>query len=272
MAQRTYWKGYLKLSLVSCAVAMSPATSENRKVRFHTINRKTGNPIASRYVDAETGRIVGDDEQVKGYQRGDKDYVMLEDDELDAVALDSTHTIDIERFVPRDAVDWIWQDTPHFLTPDDEVGAEAFAVIREAMKGRNVVGLSRLVLYRRERPIMLEAREDGIVAWTLHYRDEIRGRDAYFDDIGHATPDAQALAMVAKLIDGRTGPWRKTMLRDPVQARLLDIIEAKKSRGGKKPKAAVKEAAPTPSNVINLMDALKQSLGPTKKGGGKGGH
>ncbi|HEY9211674.1 MAG TPA: Ku protein, partial [Ancylobacter sp.] len=148
MAPRSFWKGYLKLSLVTCPVAMVPATSENEKVRFHTLNRKTGNRIVSQYVDAVSEKPVDEDDEVKGYQRGENDYVMLEDDEIDAVALESTRTIDIEMFVPRDSIGWIWYDKPHYLTPNDPVGEEAFSVIRDAMASTRTVGISRLVMYR----------------------------------------------------------------------------------------------------------------------------
>ncbi len=155
MAPRSFWKGYLKLSLVTCPVAMTPAISQEDKVRFRTLNGKTGNPVASRYVDAVTGKPVAEDDEVKGYPRGEDDYVMLEDDDIEAVALESTRTIDIETFVPRETIEWIWYDTPHFLMPNDRVGEEAFSVIREAMASTGTVGISRVVLYRRERAVML---------------------------------------------------------------------------------------------------------------------
>src|ERR1700760_3682702 len=133
MALRAYWKGYLKLSLVTCRVQMMPATSESVKVRFHTLNRETHNRVVSRYVDAVTGKEVEDDNEAKGYQRGENDFIILEDEELENIALDRTKTIDIDVFAPRDSVEWIWLDTPYYLSPDDPVGEEAFSVIREAM-------------------------------------------------------------------------------------------------------------------------------------------
>jgi DNA end-binding protein Ku len=175
MARQAFWKGYLKLSLVTCPVAMTPATTEADKIRFHTLNRATGNRVESRYVDAETGKSVSDDDQARGYQRGADDFVVLEDDELDAVALESTRTIDIETFVPADSIPWIYYDTPHYLVPDDRVGEEAFSVIRDAMAATKTVGIARLVLYRRERAVMLMPRAPGIVLWTLRYGDEVRG-------------------------------------------------------------------------------------------------
>ena len=180
MAARAFWKGYLKLSLVTCAVAMTPARSESDKVRFHTLNRKTGARVESVYVDAQTGARVAEADQAKAYQTGPEDYLLLDDDDLDAVALESTRTIDIETFVAADLIGWIYYDQPHFMVPDDKVGVEAFAVIREAMKATGTVGIARLVLYRRERAVMLQPRDAGIVVWTLRYGEEVRDAEEYF--------------------------------------------------------------------------------------------
>ena len=158
MAPRTFWKGYLKLSLVTCPVTLMPATTEGEKVRFHTLNADTGNRVVSQYVDSVTEKPVREDDEVKGYQRGEDDYVMLEDAEIEAVALDSTRTIDIDMFVPDHSIGWVWYDRPHFLLPGDEVGQEAFAVIRDAMAATGTVGISRVVMYRRERAVMLKPR------------------------------------------------------------------------------------------------------------------
>ena len=262
MAPRSFWKGYLKLSLVTCPVAMTPATSENEKVRFHTLNRTTGNRVVSRYVDGETGKPVDEDDEVKGYERGENEYVMLEDDELDSVALESTRTIDIEMFVPREAIEWIWYDTPHYLTPNDPVGEEAFAVIREAMAATGTVGISRLVLYRRERAVMLEPRDRGIVLWTLRYGDEVRDPAGYFAGIKPQKPEPQLVSLIAELIDRKTVPWDAAMLGDPIQAQLLKLIAAKKK--GKRP-AKAKAPAERPTNVVNIMDALRKSIAADEK-------
>src|ERR1700761_1038126 len=184
MAPRTFWKGYLKLSLVTCPVAMMPATSENEKVRFHTLNRKTGDRVATQYVDAVSGEPVSDEDEVMGYQRGEDDYVLLEDEELEAVGLESTPTIDVDMFVAADSIDWVWYDKAHYLIPDNPIGAEAFSVIRDAMASTSMVGISRLVLYRRERAVMLVPRDKGIVLWTLRYGDEVRDPKDYFANIG----------------------------------------------------------------------------------------
>lgn len=263
MAARSFWKGYLKLSLVTCPVAMIPATGDSEKVRFHTLNRATGHRVESRFVDAETGKAVDDDDQVKGYQRGEDDYVILEDEELDSVALDSTRTIDIEMFVPDDSVGWVWYDRPHYLVPDDAVGEEAFAVIRDAMRATRMAGVSRLVLYRRERPVMVMPREQGMVLWTLRYGDEVREPEPYFAGIDPGKADRKLLGLVEKLIEERSKPWDPSMVGDPVQERLLEIIAAKKK--GKRP-AKAKPAAERPSNVVNIMDALRRSIASEGRG------
>ena len=216
MAPRTFWKGYLKLSLVTCPVTLMPTTTEGEKVRFHTLNADTGNRVVSQYVDSVTEKPVREDDEVKGYQRGEDDYVMLEDAEIEAVALDSTRTID-------------------------------------------TVGISRVVMYRRERAVMLKPRGKGIVLWTLRYGDEVRDDDDYFDKLSSNKPEAKLLTLLRKLIDERTTPWDSAMVDDPVQARLLDIIAAKKK--GKKRVARAKAPKPeTQDNVIDIMAALKKSI------------
>jgi DNA end-binding protein Ku len=270
MAPRPYWKGYLKLSLVTCPVALTPATTEGEKLRFHTINAATGNRVRSRYVDAETGKPVADDDQVKGYETGEDKHVIVEDEEAEAVALESTRTIDIDRFVPAESIDWVWYDTPYYLLPDDEVGQEAFAVIREAMAATGTVGVSRLVLSRRERAVMLQPRGKGIVLWTLRYGDEVRPAEEVFDKVKEAKVDSKLLGLVQKLIDDQTQSWDPKLMQDPVQQQLKSIIAAKqKKKGGKKPAAKAKaEPEPeTPTNVVSIMDALKKSLSKEKAKG-----
>lgn len=257
MAARSFWKGYLKLSLVTCPVAMAPAISQEDKVRFRTLNGRTGNPVVSRYVDAVTGKPVDEDDEVRGFPRGEDDYVMLEEEEIEAVALESTRTIDIESFVRCESIEWIWYDAPHYLVPNDPVGEEAFAVIREAMASTGTVGISRLVLYRRERAVMLEPRGKGIVVWTLRYGDEMRDQEDYVLGLKQARSDAKALKLVKALIEERTRPWEPKMVDDPVQERLLDIIAAKK-KGRKRP--ARQKPPPPAGNVVNIMDALRSSL------------
>jgi DNA end-binding protein Ku len=184
------------------------------------------------------------------------------------VALDSTRTIDIEMFVARQSVEWLWYDTPHYLVPDDPVGEEAFAVIREAMAETGTVGISRLVLYRRERAVLLEPRDRGIVLWTLRYGEEVRDMADYAaGDAKPTTPEPEMLAMVVKLIETRTIPWTPHLVDDPVQQKLFDLIAARKK--GRKPAARPKRVAEedgTPGNVVNIMDALRRSLKAEKDG------
>ncbi len=266
MAPRTFWKGYLKLALVTCRVSMLPATSEREKVRFHTINKATGNRIESRYVDSVTGKALRSEDEAKGYPVADDKHILIEDEELEAVALESTRTIDIDQFVKRDSIGWIWLDKPHYLLPDDEVAQEAFAVIRDAMAETEMVGIARVVLYRRERAVMLEPRDKGIVAWTLRYGEEVREADDYFKRIDTSKPDTKEMGLVKKLIDERTRDWDPAMAEDPVRDSLLEIIEARKNSKARK-KPAKKEEAP--SNVVSIMDALRKSIDAEKKGKGK---
>jgi DNA end-binding protein Ku len=265
-AARGFWKGYLKLSLVTCPVALAPVVSERERVRFHVVNRATGNRVQSRYVDAVSGKPVADEDQVKGYPRGDDDYVMLEDDELDAVALDSTRTIDIESFVPAQSIGWIWYDTPHFLMPDDKVGEEAFAVIREAMRATGKVGIARLVLYRRERAVMLVPRGKGIILWTLRYGDEVRAEDDYVADVEAHAADPRASGMLERLIEARTRRWSPALAADIVEERLSKLIATKAKAAGKTTSAkSDKPDAAKPNNVVDIMDALRKSLGSAPK-------
>jgi DNA end-binding protein Ku len=260
MAVRPYWKGYLKLSLVTCPVQMMPATSESEKVRFHTLNRETKNRVVSHYVDAVTGKEVKEEDEVKGYQRGENDYIILEDEELEDVALDSTRTIDIDVFSPRDSIEWIWLDTPYYLSPNDPVGQEAFSVIRDAMAAEDMVGISRLVISRRERAVMLEPRGKGIVLWTLRYGDEVRDEAAYFEGIDADKPDPELMPLIQEFIKKQTRHWDSKLVSDPVQDKLLDIIEAKRKKTKRPAKAKASEPKATPNNVINIMDALRKSV------------
>lgn len=261
MALRPYWKGYLKLSLVTCPVNMTPATSESEKVRFHTLNKDTGNRVVSQYIDSVTGKPVKDENEAKGYARGENDYVILTEDDLDNVALDTVKTIDIEKFVPADSIEWVYLEKPHYLMPDDAVGNEAFAVIRDAMKADKVVGISKLVIGRREKAVVLEPRADGIVLWSLRFGDEVRPEEAYFEDIEDEA-DSDLVPLVQQLIKQKTKRWSPDMVSDPIQESLLELIAEKKK--ALKPRKAAKgkkaEAEEPKSNVVNIMDALRKSV------------
>ena len=263
MAAHAFWKGYLKLSLVTCPIALIPARTENERVRFHTLNRATGNRVESRYVVEGGDEAVPDDERVLGYERAANDYVTLEDEELASVALESTRTIDIDMFVPNDSIGWVWYDQPHYLIPDDPVGQEAYCVIRDAMESTSRVAVSRLVLYRRERAVMLEPRGRGMVLWTLRFGNEVRDENNYFADIAATKTDRKLMELVSALFEQRSTAWRRDLVHDPVQERLLEIIESK--RKGRKP--VVKRAAEPerPTNVVNIVDALRNSIAAERK-------
>jgi DNA end-binding protein Ku len=254
MAPRPAWKGYLKLSLVSCAVAMYTATSTSSRVRLHIINRETGNRIRNQAIDAETGDVVENESKVKGYEVDDGRYVLLEEDELDEVALESTHTIDIESFVERSAVDEIYLDESFYLVPNDEVAYEAFAVIREAMRKKDMVGLGRVVTHRRERLLMLQPRHKGIVATALRYKSEVRNEDTYFREIPATRVANDMLQLAEHILQQKHGEFDPEEFEDRYEDALKKLIKAKQA--GKEPPAA---PAPKPSNVINLMDALRRS-------------
>lgn len=184
MALHAFWKGYLKLSLVTCPVALIPATTDSERIRFHTLNRKTGNRVVSRHVDEETGKPVEDQDEAKGYARGESDYLVLEDEELEAVRLESARTIDIASFAAADSIDWVWYETPFYCVPDDPVGEEAYCVIRDAMRATGMIGVSSLVLFRRERAVVLRDRGKGLLLWTLRYGNEVRDPEGLFGKSG----------------------------------------------------------------------------------------
>jgi DNA end-binding protein Ku len=193
MAPRANWKGYLRLSLVSCPILLYPATSETEKVHFHQLNKATGNRLHFQKVDAETGDVVPADDIIKGYEVGKgKRYVEISDEDLRAIDIESTRTIDIDQFVPRDEIDDLYIDRPYYIVPDGKVGRQAFAVIREAIRKRGMVALGRVVLSTREHVVALEPRDRGIVGLLLHYPHEMRKPESYFGDEGrHAKRDAR---------------------------------------------------------------------------------
>lgn len=254
MAPRPNWKGFLKLSLVSCAVALYPATTTSQRIRFNIINRKTGNRIRNEVVDAETGEPVEPEDRVKGYQFEKGQYVLVEEDELDNVALESTHTIDIEEFVPMSDVDRIYLDESYYLVPQDEVAQEAFAVIREAMRKEDLAGLARVVIYRREHLLLLRPRGKGLLATALRYKNEVRDEKEYFDEIENIKVPADMLKLAVHILETKKGHFSPDKFEDRYESALQELIKAK--RAGKAPPVVTE---PRPSNVINLMDALRRS-------------
>ncbi|HEX8165441.1 MAG TPA: Ku protein [Beijerinckiaceae bacterium] len=266
MAVRANWKGYLKLSLVSCAVALYPAASTSARVRFNTLNRATGNRVKRQFVDAQTGEVVEDDDQVKGYQVGKGSYVIVEDEELEAVRLESTHTIDVESFVPRDEVDVRYLDSPYYIAPDDKVAQEAFAVIRDAIREKEMAGLARVVMARREHMILLEPLGKGLLGTTLRFPYEVREEKPYFEDIPDVKLPQEMRELAAHIVEKKAGHFDPSKFEDRYENAVIELVKSKQAG---KPLPAPK--APPPSNVINLMDALRKSIG-TETGGGKGGE
>jgi DNA end-binding protein Ku len=256
MAPRPNWKGYLKLSLVSCSVALYPATTTSQRIRFNILNRETGNRIRNDVVDTETGDQVEPEDRVKGYQFEKGQYVVVEDDELDNVALESTHTIDIEQFVPMSDVDRVYLDESFYLVPQDDISQEAFAVIRDAMRKDDLVGLARVVIYRRERLLLLAPRGKGLMATALRYKTEVRNEKSYFDEIQNIKVPADMLKLAGQILDSKKGKFDPSKFEDRYENALMDLIKAKRS--GKKPPVVKEER---PSNVVNLMDALRRSAG-----------
>lgn len=265
MAPRPSWKGYLKLSLVSCPVALYPASSSSEKISFHMLNGETHNRLKQQYIDSETGDVVERDDRVKGYEVSKGDYIIVSDDELADVKIESSHTIDIEKFVPKTEIDALYFDSNYFIAPDDKVGEEAFAVIREAMERRKMVGIARVVLFGKERMLMLEPRLKGLVGTTLRYAYEVRDAGGYFDEIPKVEISKELLDLASHIIDTKAGKFKPDEFKDRYQDAVVELIRAKQA-GRPLP---TEKGAERPSNVVNLMDALRRSLG--QDGGGSGG-
>ena len=255
MAARAYWKGYLKLSLVSCPILLFPATSEREKISFHQLNKETGNRIRYRKVDSETGDEVEQASIIKGYEVSKGEYIELDPEELEAVAIESRRTIEIDQFVPKADIDEIYMRDPYYIVPDGEVGQQAFAVIREAIRKEGMVALGKVVFTSREHIIALEARGKGLMGVTLRYPYEVRKQDEYFDVIEDEKVPKDMLELAMHIVDTKRGKFEPLKFEDEYEDALQDLLK-KKQKGEKIERA--KE--PARSNVINLMDALRQSV------------
>jgi DNA end-binding protein Ku len=265
MSARPVWQGHLRLSLVSCPVKLFNATTNAERVGFHLLNRATHNRLRQQMVDPETDEAVERDDQISGYEIEKGRYVTVEPEEIAALRLESTHTIDIERFVDRADIDIVYWDGPYYLVPDGDIAEEAFAVIREAMRARDVVGLGRIVLSNRERQVALEPRGNGILLSRLRAAAEVRDSDAFFDDIPDVAVDDEMLAIAGQIIDKKHGKFEPTTFVDRYQEALQELVEAK--RKGEKP---VAPKVSEPGKVVNLFDALKKSLDDTAPSGAGG--
>jgi DNA end-binding protein Ku len=255
MAPRANWKGYLRLSLVTCPVALFPATSESEKVSFNQINKRTGHRIKYQRVDAETGEDVDNEDIVKGYKVDTDTYIEVTKDELDNIALESNRTIDIDQFVPRNEIDDLYVVRPYYLVPDGKVGHDAYAVIRDTIKATDRVALARVVLTNREHVIALEARDNGLVGLLLRYPYEVRQSSEYFDGIQDVKITKDMLDLAKHIVDQKSGHFDPDKFEDNYETALIDLINQKRA-GHPIAKVKVK----TEGNVINLMDALRQSL------------
>ena len=261
MAPRANWKGFLRLSLVTCPVALYPATSDTEKVSFNQINRKTGHRIKYLKVDAETGDEVTSGDIVKGYKVDTDTYIEVTKDELDDIALESTHTIEIDEFVPRADIDSRYLIRPYYLVPDGKVGHDAFAVIRETIRSMDKVAIGRVVLTNREHIIALEPLGSGLMGTLLRYPYEVRGETEYFDDIQDVKLTKDMLDLAKHIVEKKSGAFEPELFEDHYEAALIDLINKKRSGMPVTAKAAPK----TGGNVINLMDALKKSLASEKE-------
>ena len=256
MAPRAYWKGTLKLSLVSCPVVLYPATTAAEKTRFHMINRETGNRLKQQMIDSETGDVVESDQKGRGYELRKGKYVEIEPEELEAVQIESNHTIDIESFVPSEEIDQRYLNHPYYIAPDGKAGVDAFAVIRDAMKDQDRVALAKIVLTNREHIIAIEPMDKGMLATTLRYPYELREAKPYFSGIKAQRLPRETVKLAEHILDTKAGRFDPSRFKDEYENALKTLVRRK----AKGKTIEVPEERPEPSNVINLMDALRQSV------------
>ena len=258
---RPYWKGYLKLALVSCPIALHAACSTSERIAFRQFNKVTGNRLRQQLVDEETREPVPPEHKGRGYKVAKGQYLVVENDELDGIEIESTHVIEIDRFVPRPQLDQRFLDTPYYVTPDQPVAQEAFAVIRDPMRGKAVVALGRLVLSKRERVMALEPYGKGLLGTTLRYPGEVRNATDYFGDLPELTVAPDMLTLAEHILDNKAGDFDPTSFRDRYEEALLAHLKVKQA-------GVVQQQKPTfatPRQVINLMDALRRSIAEDKQ-------
>jgi DNA end-binding protein Ku len=266
---RPFWRGQLRLALVTCPISLTPATTERDKIRFHKLNRETGNRLRMQMIDSETQDVVDREETVMGYEFEKGKYVTVEPEELDKLKIESSDVIDIERVVPIEEVDWLFWEKPYLLEPDARgKGAKStvdiFATIRDALKAKKVAGLGHAVIGRRERPVMIQPRGRGMMLVTLRDPDEIRKPEEAFDDIDDVKVDKDNLHMAETLIERISGKFDRDMFEDRYQEALHKLVTAKQK--GKK--IVFAEEPERESNVVDITEALKASLRGTSKGEG----
>jgi DNA end-binding protein Ku len=258
MAARSIWKGYLRLSLVNCSVALYPAVTQANKIHFHKLNRKTGNRLRMRMVDEETGREVPREEQVKGFQISKRETVQVEEEDLDKIALESTRVMEITKFVPREQIDPLYFDRPYFLAPTDDASQEAFAVLREAMRKKEIGGLATVIMHERDHVMLLEPRDNGMMATILRSPEEVREPDAAFAGIGRTKVGSELLDVAKLLIEKKMGKFDPSEFKDHYEAALKSMLKAKKA-GREIREIELPEAPTRPSSVLEaLRESLKQ--------------
>lgn len=253
---RPYWKGYLKLALVSCPIALYTASSSSERVAFRQLNKNTGNRLRQQLVDDVTREPVEAADKGRGYEYAKNSYLLIEDEELEAIEVESNHMIEIDSFVPRSQIDERFLDSPYYIGPSDPVGQEAFAVIREAMRGKAMVALGRVVLAKRERVIMLQPWEKGLMGTTLRYPYEVRDSKDYFYDIPDVKVAPDMLKLAEHILSSKEATFDPTLFVDRYEQAVLQLLE-KKRQG--MPAATVRPFV-APTTVVNLMDALRRSI------------
>ena len=253
---RPYWKGYLKLALVSCPIALYTASSSSERVAFRQLNKNTGNRLRQQLVDDVTREPVEAADKGRGYEYAKNAYLLIEDEELEAIEVESNHMIEIDSFVPRSQIDERFLDSPYYIGPSDPVGQEAFAVIREAMRGKAMVALGRVVLAKRERVIMLQPWEKGLMGTTLRYPYEVRDSKDYFYDIPDVKVAPDMLKLAEHILSSKEATFDPTLFVDRYEQAVLQLLE-KKRQG--MPAATVRPFV-APTTVVNLMDALRRSI------------
>ncbi len=261
MAPRAIWKGVLKVAEVTCPVALYTAASTSERISFHTLNRKTGHRVHRQFIDAVTGKPVEKEDQVKGYDRGDGDYIMLEPEEIAEAIPESDKTLDVATFLPCDEIDDLFFDRPYYVTPSTPVATEAFALIREVMASREAAALARTVIFRRMRSILIRPHDAGMIATTLNFDYEVRPVESAFDDIPKLKIEGEMLELAEHIIRTKAGRFDPKAFEDRYETALAELVKAKIEGRKIKP---VKRSEP--AKVVNLLDALRQSAKPGKSG------
>jgi DNA end-binding protein Ku len=253
---RAYWKGYLRLSLVTCPIELFPATSQAEKTHFHQINTQTGNRLRQQMVDEDTGRVVDAEHKGRGYELSKGKYVEIDDDELKTIEVESTHTVEIDGFVSRTSIDKRYLDRPYYIAPDGKTGVEAFVVIRDAMQDEQRVALARIVMAHREHIIMLEPLGKGLLGTTLRFDYEVRKEAEYFSDIPSPRVSKDMISLASHILETKATKFDPSKFKDEYETALKKLVQ-RKAKGHV---IEAQESEKRPSNVVNLMDALRESL------------